>query len=90
MPSSSVEQIKERLSIEEVVGSYIKLERAGNSSKQNVLFIMKKRRLFLYRRREEAIIVSAAEPKAIYSLSLKILKESILSALSKCLRKEPA
>ncbi len=38
MPSSSVEQIKERLSIEEVVGSYIKLERAGNSLKAKCPF----------------------------------------------------
>lgn len=36
--SSSVEQIKERLSIEEVVGSYIKLERAGNSLKAKCPF----------------------------------------------------
>jgi DNA primase len=36
--SSSVEQIKERLSIEEVVGSYIKLERAGNSLKARCPF----------------------------------------------------
>lgn len=36
--SSSVEQIKERLNIEEVVGSYIKLERAGNSLKAKCPF----------------------------------------------------
>src|ERR1035437_5544536 len=36
--SSSVEQIKERLNIEEVVGSYIKLERAGNSLKARCPF----------------------------------------------------
>jgi DNA primase len=36
--ASSVEQIKERLNIEEVVGSYIKLERAGNSLKARCPF----------------------------------------------------
>ena len=36
--SSSVEQIKEKLSIEEVVGSYIKLERAGNNFKARCPF----------------------------------------------------
>jgi len=36
--SSSVEQIKERLNIEGVVGSYIKLERAGNSLKAKCPF----------------------------------------------------
>ncbi|MFA5652111.1 MAG: DNA primase [Candidatus Paceibacterota bacterium] len=36
--ASSVEQIKERLNIEEVVGSYIKLERAGNSLKAKCPF----------------------------------------------------
>jgi len=36
--STSVEQIKERLSIEEVVGSYIKLERAGNNFKARCPF----------------------------------------------------
>lgn len=35
---TSVEQIKERLNIEEVVGSYIKLERAGNSLKAKCPF----------------------------------------------------
>lgn len=35
---SSVDQIKERLNIEEVVGSYIKLERAGNSLKARCPF----------------------------------------------------
>jgi DNA primase len=36
--SSSVEQIKEKLSIEEVVGSYIKLERAGSNLKARCPF----------------------------------------------------
>jgi DNA primase len=36
--SSSVEQIKERLTIEDIVGSYIKLERAGNSLKARCPF----------------------------------------------------
>jgi len=36
--STSVEQIKERLSIEDVIGSYIKLERAGNSLKARCPF----------------------------------------------------
>lgn len=36
--SSSVEQIKEKLSIDEVVGSYIKLERAGNNFKAKCPF----------------------------------------------------
>jgi DNA primase len=36
--STTVEQIKERLSIEDVVGSYIKLERAGNSLKARCPF----------------------------------------------------
>lgn len=36
--ASSVEQIKERLNIEEVIGSYIKLERAGNSLKARCPF----------------------------------------------------
>ena len=36
--SSSVEQIKEKLSIEEIVGSYIKLERAGNNFKARCPF----------------------------------------------------
>ena len=36
--SSSVEQIKEKLSIDEVVGSYIKLERAGNNFKARCPF----------------------------------------------------
>ncbi|MFA5764250.1 MAG: DNA primase [Candidatus Paceibacterota bacterium] len=36
--SSSVEQIKEKLGIEEVVGSYIKLERAGNNLKARCPF----------------------------------------------------
>ena len=36
--ASSVEQIKERLNIEEVIGSYIKLERAGNSLKAKCPF----------------------------------------------------
>ena len=36
--SSSVDKIKERLSIEDVVGSYIKLERAGNSLKARCPF----------------------------------------------------
>ena len=35
---SSVEQIKERLNIEEVVGSYLKLEKAGNSLKTKCPF----------------------------------------------------
>ena len=36
--SSSVDKIKERLSIEDVVGSYIKLDRAGNSFKARCPF----------------------------------------------------
>jgi DNA primase len=36
--SSSVEQIKEKLSVEEVIGSYIKLERAGNNFKARCPF----------------------------------------------------
>lgn len=36
--SSSVEKIKERLNIEDIVGSYIKLERAGNSLKAKCPF----------------------------------------------------
>ena len=36
--STSVEQIKEKLSIEDVIGSYIKLERAGNSLKARCPF----------------------------------------------------
>jgi DNA primase len=36
--STSVEQIKERLNIEDVIGSYIKLERAGNSLKARCPF----------------------------------------------------
>ncbi len=36
--SSSVEQIKERLRIEDVIGSYLKLERAGNSLKARCPF----------------------------------------------------
>ncbi len=36
--SSSVEQIKEKLSIEEIIGSYIKLERAGNNFKARCPF----------------------------------------------------
>ena len=36
--SSSVDKIKERLSIEDVVGSYIKLDRAGNSLKARCPF----------------------------------------------------
>ncbi len=35
---SSVEQIKERLSVEEVIGSYIKLEKAGNNFKARCPF----------------------------------------------------
>ena len=36
--STTVEQIKERLSIEDVIGSYIKLEKAGNSLKARCPF----------------------------------------------------
>src|SRR3989338_5609855 len=36
--ASSVEQIKERLNIEEVIGSYIKIEKAGNNFKARCPF----------------------------------------------------
>ena len=38
MPSTDVEKIKERLGIADVVGSYIKLEKAGSSFKSRCPF----------------------------------------------------
>ena len=44
--SSTVEQIKSRLSVTDVVQSYIKLQKAGANFKASALFTTKKHRRF--------------------------------------------
>ena len=67
--NSPVSQIKERLTIEEVVSTYIKLERAGANLKAKCPFHNEKTPSFLSRPIEEVIIVLVAGLQEISLLS---------------------
>lgn len=61
-PHASLEELKSRLNIVDVVGRVVPLRRAGANFKACVRFITKRRRLLLFRNRNKSLPVSDAGP----------------------------
>ena len=85
--SSSVDKIKERLNIVDVISSYIKLERSGGNFKAKCPFHNEKTPSFSFLPSAIHITVLGAARKGIYSHSRKNLRGWILEALLKFSRK---